>query len=102
MRLKPEEIDAIRECVSAVFGPGAPVWLFGSRVDDHRRGGDIDLLLETTLDAEERLRRRFRLLAQLQQRLGEQKIDLVLSNPNDPADTERLIVQAAKAQGLRL
>ncbi len=102
MRLKQEEISAIRDCVGEVFGPGTPVWLFGSRVDDNQRGGDIDLFLETTLDAEERLRCRFRLLGQLQRRLGEQKIDLVLSDPNDHQDTGRLVVREAKANGVRL
>jgi predicted nucleotidyltransferase len=102
MRLKPEEISAIRDCVADVFGPNTPVWLFGSRADDRQRGGDIDLFLETTLDADERLHRHFRLLGQLQQRLGEQKIDLVLADPNDPQDSGRLIVREAKANGLRL
>ena len=102
MRLKPEEIDAIRNSVESVFGPDTPVWLFGSRADDRQRGGDIDLFLETTLDADERLHCRFRLLGQLQQRLGEQKIDLVLADPNDPQDSGRLIVREAKANGLRL
>ena len=102
LRLKPEEIRAIRDCVAEVFGADTPVWLFGSRADDRQRGGDIDLFLETTLDADERLRRRFRLLSQLQQRLGEQKIDLVLANPGDQQDTGRLIVREAKANGVRL
>ncbi len=102
MRLKTEEINAIRDCVAEVFGPDTPVWLFGSRADDRQRGGDIDLFLETSLDADERLRRRFRLLAQLQRRLGEQKIDLVLADPYDPQDNGQLIVREAKANGVRL
>jgi len=102
MRLNPTEINAIRNCVGEVFGPETPVWLFGSRVDDRQRGGDIDLFLETTLDIEERLRRRFRLLGQLQRLLGEQRIDLVLADPNDPQDSGRLVVREAKANGVRL
>ncbi len=102
MRLNPEEINAIRNCVGEVFGPETPVWLFGSRVDDRQRGGDIDLFLETTLGIEERLRRRFRLLGQLQRLLGEQRIDLVLADPNDPQDSGRLVVREAKANGVRL
>ena len=28
------------------MGPKARIWLFGSRVDDSRRGGDVDLYVE--------------------------------------------------------
>ena len=102
MRLKPAEAEAIRLSVAEVFGAAAPVWLFGSRVDDSRRGGDIDLYVETALAADERLRRRFRLQALLLERLGEQKIDLVLADPGDAEAQASLVVREAKAQGLRL
>jgi predicted nucleotidyltransferase len=102
MRLKPEEIMAIRESVEDAFGTDTPVWLFGSRVDDAQRGGDIDLFLETERPPADRLQRKFRLLALLQARLGEQKIDLVLADPRDPHEQNRPIVREAKATGVRL
>ena len=102
MRLKAEEISIIRRSVAEVFGSDASVLLFGSRVDDRKRGGDIDLFLETRLPMDERLRRRFRLLCLLQQRLGEQKIDLLLANPDDPVDANRLIVREAQTTGVPL
>ncbi len=40
MRLTQEQIAATRISVNEVFGLGAQVWLFGSRVDDRRCGGD--------------------------------------------------------------
>jgi len=42
MRLTPGQQSAIRSAVAETFGDAANVWLFGSRVDDNKRGGDID------------------------------------------------------------
>ena len=39
MRLTPEQIEAIKQTASAAFGGGTAVWLFGSRVDDAKKGG---------------------------------------------------------------
>lgn len=44
MRLTGQQRTIIRATVAETFGAGADVWLFGSRVDDNKRGGDIDLL----------------------------------------------------------
>ena len=41
MRLTPEKIQAIRTGVVDVAGQNARVWLFGSRVHDQTRGGDV-------------------------------------------------------------
>ena len=46
MRLKQRDIDAIKIAAADAFGTGAVVRLFGSRVDDTKRGGDIDLHVE--------------------------------------------------------
>jgi uncharacterized protein len=46
MRLAPTEIAAIKTATQAAFGDTAIVRLFGSRVHDHLRGGDIDLHFE--------------------------------------------------------
>lgn len=46
MRLQPDEISAIKAAATETFGSDVIVRLFGSRVDDSRRGGDIDLHLE--------------------------------------------------------
>ncbi len=46
MRLTAEESAAIKSAAAQAFGSGAVVRLFGSRVHDHLRGGDIDLRVE--------------------------------------------------------
>ncbi len=46
MRLTHAQIDAIQSTAQAVLGQDAQVWLYGSRLDDHRKGGDVDLLIE--------------------------------------------------------
>lgn len=47
MRLTPTQQKCILQATRQNFGADANVWLFGSRVDDARRGGDIDLYVET-------------------------------------------------------
>ncbi len=49
MRLDSQHIAAIKQLAVEQFGAGARVRLFGSRVNDAARGGDVDLLVE--LDA---------------------------------------------------
>lgn len=41
MRLTDQQHATIRSIATETFGAGAGVWLFGSRVDDSKRGGDI-------------------------------------------------------------
>ena len=45
MRLSTDQIQAIRQAAIAALGQGTSLWLFGSRVDDAKKGGDIDLLV---------------------------------------------------------
>ena len=46
MRLSQQDVDVIKKAAKEIYGDSA-VWLFGSRVDDNRKGGDIDLFVET-------------------------------------------------------
>ena len=42
MRLTTQQIAAIILTTRSIAGQHAKVWLYGSRLDDARRGGDID------------------------------------------------------------
>jgi len=78
MRLTQDEQRALRETVAVyVAGEAAQLLLYGSRVHDERRGGDIDLALRTSAPLAARLRKqKIALLLALKQRLGDQRLDL--------------------------
>lgn len=48
MRLSDAQRRSIVHAARRSFGEDAMVWLFGSRVDDTRRGGDVDLYVEAS------------------------------------------------------
>ncbi len=83
MRLTAQQQATVRATVAETFGSDAQVRLFGSRVDDSRRGGDIDLLVTTTQsDVATLMSAEIALLTKLQMKLGEQKIDVLLDYPS--------------------
>lgn len=45
MRLAEQQLNAIRETVRVTAGVDVRAYVFGSRLDDSARGGDVDLLL---------------------------------------------------------
>lgn len=47
MRLTSDQVLTILGTASRLSGEDAVVYLFGSRLDDRARGGDVDLLIET-------------------------------------------------------
>ena len=80
MRLSPLQIQAIKQVSANVFGPGARTYLFGSRVDDQQRGGDIDLYItDIECPPGSHTDAKLRFLVKIKQRLGDQRIDVVLA-----------------------
>jgi len=47
MRLTAEQKRTIREEVEGFLGVGAELFVYGSRLNDEARGGDVDLLVRT-------------------------------------------------------
>jgi predicted nucleotidyltransferase len=80
MRISDDETREILNAARQQFGADATVWLFGSRVDDLRRGGDIDLLVVVGHPVPDKSREAARFAAQLQWQLGDQKIDVVIDD----------------------
>jgi predicted nucleotidyltransferase len=69
MRLSTDQINTILNSVAQVLGDDALfVGVYGSRLDDAGRGGDVDLYLETTCPVP--LLRRAALALELEKQLG--------------------------------
>jgi len=77
MRLEAGEIQAIRRAAQAVFGAQARVRVFGSRVEDHLKGGDLDLWLEVA-PGQATLANELRFRDLIARPLDELKVDVVL------------------------
>ncbi|GET24204.1 nucleotidyltransferase domain-containing protein [Prolixibacter sp. NT017] len=80
MRLTQFEIETITQLARKYFGKNARVFLFGSRTDDKKRGGDIDLFVKNDMESLLTLEAKIHFLADLKNRIGDQKIDLVFDN----------------------
>jgi predicted nucleotidyltransferase len=81
MRLNNKEIAAIKEVTRGVFGDNAMISLFGSRTDNDKKGGDIDLFIQFNcqISREELYRLKIKFLVQLKKIIGEQKIDVLIN-----------------------
>ncbi len=99
MRLTEREKSAILELAAGHFGEDCRVTLFGSRVDDAGRGGDIDLFVETSLDAQEAHDARVPFLVELKKRIGDRRIDLVVATPQSE---EKPVHRVAREEGVLL
>ena len=96
MRLNNYEQKMIQKAFLEIFEDG-DIFLFGSRVDDTKRGGDIDLYLVPNTKFEDERERKIKFLIKLDEYIGEQKIDAVLAK-----DKSRLIEQEALKYGIKL
>lgn len=104
MRLAEHERALLRAAARRHFGAEARIWLFGSRVDAARRGGDIDVMVKTPLAAADALiDARLAFLAELHATpaFEGEKIDVVLWSPAFE-DAGREIRAVAQAEGVEL
>jgi predicted nucleotidyltransferase len=80
MRLSVKEQNSIKVVANQVFGENAIVTLFGSRIEDGKKGGDIDLLIKCnkTISSDETYQLKLKFLVELKKRIGDQKIDVII------------------------
>ncbi len=82
MRLTESQIEAIRQLARQVVGQNSRVRVFGSRLDDTARGGDLDLMLELTEPVENPALIAARMSALVSRVMHGRKVDVLLSAPN--------------------
>ncbi len=95
MRLSSYELKMIQKAFFETFQNGK-IYLFGSRVDDNKKGGDIDLYIIPKYKNRAK-EDESKFLIKLYEYLGEQKIDIILAK-----DKNRLIEQEAIKNGVDL
>lgn len=99
VRLEPKDLESIIQSFKECFGAHDHLWLFGSRVYLDKRGGDIDLYIEVEhFDFKKAYDQKSQFWIMLQDRLGEQKIDIVVRDP----EQDLLIYKVARSEGIQL
>ena len=88
VRLSEKQISTIKETAKSVFGEDCKVYIFGSRADLSRRGGDIDILI-LTKNTKNKFKKKIKFIANLYKRLGEQKFDVIITD-NPKTDIEKI------------
>ncbi|MBV5277912.1 MAG: nucleotidyltransferase domain-containing protein [Campylobacteraceae bacterium] len=95
MRLSQRYIAVIKNYFKQFFKNGE-IYLFGSRVDDSKKGGDIDLYF-VLKEHSDLFEKKIKFLSRVKRELGEQKIDIIFNT-----DNTRLIEKEAIQWGIKL
>ena len=95
MRLSQKQHQAIKKYFLEVFKEGR-IYLFGSRTDDTKKGGDIDLYIQTP-NKEKLVHKKLDFLIKLKRAIGNQKIDVVFDK-----GLQRSIDKVAHNEGILL
>ena len=99
MRLTPKQIDMIRQTVAEIAGSDARVRLFGSRLDDAAKGGDVDLMVEVAHQVESPAPLSARIAGRISRAMAGRRVDVVFFAPN----LEWLAIhEAARNEGVLL
>ena len=99
MRVSREQRDLIKRKVAERLGDDATVRLFGSRVDDPARGGDIDIFVDVPRPIADRVRVEAALAVELERQCDGRRVDVVVAAPNCP---EQPIHAIARQTGVPL
>lgn len=97
VRLNQEYLNFICHKSLELFN-SKEVWIFGSRVDMNQKGGDIDILIKTSI-TENVLQKKIIFLREFDKKFGEQKVDLIVETAHS---TFHKIFEIAKREGVKI
>jgi predicted nucleotidyltransferase len=92
MRISADVAQQAVNLITTQFGDDVKIWLFGSRADDCKRGGDVDIFVESELKD---VMRKLRCKSALTE-LFDLKVDLIVGLGDKP------IHRIAKTTGVQL
>ena len=84
MRISNEHRDALRQHFRAALGDSCEVLVFGSRLNDAARGGDVDLLVRSYEPLQRKEWLASMLAVQAERLLGGRQVDVLLVDPQTP------------------
>ena len=93
MRLNVDQAEFIKQAIKGYL-PDATVYLFGSRADNHLKGGDIDILVTAGKELTGQEKREIKI--EFYKAFGQQKIDIVSCREDDPSSFKELVLLEAK------
>jgi len=96
VRLQVNQQELIKQLASELF-ENAKVFIFGSRADMSKKGGDIDIYIQTT-KKDALLKAKLAFLREFEKRFGEQKVDLLVDN----GGKHKTIYEIAQKEGVLL
>jgi predicted nucleotidyltransferase len=92
MRLEVEKIDILKDLILKI-SPNSEIFLFGSRVYDEKKGGDIDILVlsEKKISFIDKAK----IEKEFFKKFGEQKLDIITFFYNEKSNFKNLILKEA-------
>lgn len=99
MRLRQTDITQLRQAVTAIAPDAVAIRLFGSRLDDNTKGGDIDLMIDLNQPIERPALLSTRLAVSISLAMQGRAVDVILRAPNL---LESAIHKVAEREGILL
>ena len=96
MRLKQKLVQSIKNSIYASFG-FVDIYLYGSRTDDNKRGGDIDIAIDAEISKKEFRKSKVRFIMEMMKQNLDLKVDLVKYR-----NTNSLLAEEIKSSAIKL